>query len=176
MRVLLSFYRYNLLSVMEYRASFITLVVFMILNDAVFLSIWYFLFDRFHTVRGMTFGEFIPLLSIFVLIFAFMHIFSRGVHFISDMIRDGQLDHHLLLPGNIVFRILASSLDTSAIGDLIYGLLLLFLIPNISTIVVVKIILFALIGVVGFTGFMLAIHSLSFYFGHIGKTAQAAFE
>ena len=69
LKTLLSFYKYNLLSAMEYRISFLVLVVFMIINDCFLLMIWYFFFERFHTIRGMTFEQFIPLLSIAVLIF-----------------------------------------------------------------------------------------------------------
>lgn len=156
--------------------SFLVLVVFMVINDSFFLAIWYFLFQKFPIIRGVNFEQFIPLLSMFVLIFAIMHIFFRGCHFISRMISEGQLDNHLLLPGNLLLRILASSLDTSAIGDLLYALLLLFLIPNITILFVIKLFVFAFIGTITFTGFMIIIHSLSFSFGNLGEFSRAAFE
>lgn len=176
MKILLSFYKYNLLSAMEYRTSFLVLVVFMILNDCFFLSIWYFFFQKFPTIRGVSFEQFIPVLAMFVLIFAIMHIFFNGYRKISVMVSEGQLDNHLLLPGNLLLRILSSSLDTSAIGDLIYGFLLLFLVPNVTVLFVVKMFLFAFLGTLVFVGFMVAVHSLSFRFGNIGEFARAMFE
>lgn len=175
-KTILSFYKYNLLSAMEYRVSFMVLVLFMVLNDSFFLAIWYFLFQKFPIIRGVNFEQFISLLSVFVLIFAIMHIFFRGCHFISRMISDGQLDNHLLLPGNLLLRILASSLDTSAIGDLVYALLLLFLIPNVTVLFIMKLVLLSFIGAITFVGFMTMIHSLSFYLGNIGEFARTAFE
>lgn len=176
MKTLLSFYKYNLLSAMEYRTSFLVLVVFMILNDTFFLSIWYFFFQKFPTIRGVSFEQFIPLLAMFVLIFAIMHIFFNGYRRISAMVSEGQLDNHLLLPGNLLLRILSSSLDTSAIGDLIYAFLLLFLVPNVTVFFVAKMFLFAFFGTLVFVGFMVAVHSLSFHLGNIGEFARAMFE
>lgn len=176
MKTILSFYKYNLLSAMEYRVSFLILVVFMVLNDCFFLAIWYFFFQKFPIIRGVNFEQFLPLICIFVLIFAFMHIFFNGYRKISTMISEGQLDNHLLLPGNLLLRILSSSLDTSAIGDLIYAFLLLFLLPHITVIFIFKMIIFAFLGTLVFVGFMIAIHSLSFRLGNIGEFARAMFE
>lgn len=176
MKTLLSFYKYNLLSAMEYRVSFIVLVVFMILNDCFFFSIWYFFFQKFPTIRGVTFEQFLPLICVFVLIFAIMHIFFNGYRRISTMVSEGQLDNELLLPGNVLLRILSSSLDTSAIGDMMYAFLLLFLLPHVTMIFIFKMVLFAFLGAVVFLGFMIAIHSLSFRLGNIGELARAMFE
>lgn len=176
LKTLLSFYKYNLLSAMEYRVSFIVMVVFMILNDCFFLSIWYFFFQKFPVIRGVRFEELLPLICIFVLIFAFMHILFNGYRKISSMISEGQLDNGLLLPGNLLLRTITSSLDTSAIGDLIYAFLLLFLLPHVTIVFVLKMILFAFLGTLVFTGFMITIHSLSFRFGNIGEFARAMFE
>lgn len=176
MRTILSFYKYNLLSAMEYRVSFIILVVFMVLNDAFFLSIWYFFFQKFPVIRGVTFEELLPLIAIFVLIFAIMHIFFNGYRKISSLISEWQLDNELLLPGNILFRILSSSLDTSAIGDLVYAFLLLFLLPHVTFFFVIKLVLLAFLGTLVFVGFMAAIHSLSFRMGNVNEFAKALFE
>ena len=161
---------------MEYRVSFIMLVTFMVINDLFFLAIWYFFFQKFPTIRGVTFEQFLPMLCVFVLIFAFMHIFFNGYRKISTMISEGQLDNQLLLPGNILLRILSSSLDTSAIGDLIYAFLLILLVPNVTIFFIIKLILFTFLWMLVFLGFMIAIHSLSFKFWNIGEFARAMFE
>ncbi len=176
MRTLLSFHKYNLLSAMEYRISFLLLVTFMIINDFFFLAIWYFFFQRFPVIRGVSFEQFLPLICTFVLIFAIMHIFLNGYRKISTMITEGQLDNELLLPGNLLLRILSSSVDTSAIGDLIYAFLLLFLLPHVTLLFVLKMILFAFLWTLVFVGFMITIHSLSFRLWNIWEFARAMFE
>lgn len=148
----------------------------MVLNDCFFFAIWYFFFQKFPVIRGVNFEQFLPLICIFVLIFAFMHIFFNGYRKISTMISEGQLDNQLLLPGNLLLRILSSSLDTSAIGDLIYAFLLLFLVPYVTFFFVLKMVLFAFLWMLVFLGFMIMIHSLSFRLWNIGQFANAMFE
>jgi len=52
---------------------------------------------------------------------------------------NGSLDAHLLLPKNILLRILSSGFSITAIGDLIYGIGLLFLIKNLTLMFIVKV-------------------------------------
>lgn len=167
MKTILNFHKYNLLSAMEYRMSFLMLVTFMVINDFFFLAIWYFFFQKFPVIRGVNFEQFLPLICVFVLIFAFMHIFFNGYRKISTMVNEGQLDNELLLPGNMLLRIVSSSLDTSAIGDLIYAFLLLILLPHVTLLFVLQMIIFAFLGTLVFLGFMITIHSLSFRLGNI---------
>lgn len=68
-----------------------------------------------------------------------MHIFLYGSRKIGEMIMNGSLDAHLLLPKNILLRIVSSGFSITAIGDLIYGIGLLFLVKNLTLIFVVKV-------------------------------------
>ena len=69
-----------------------------------------------------------------------MHIFLYGSRKIGEMIMNGSLDAHLLLPKNILLRILSSGFSITAIGDLIYGIGLLFLVKDLTPIFIVKVI------------------------------------
>lgn len=143
MSILLTFWKYNILSAMEYRISFLMQIIFMVINDLFFLFIWYMFFQKFPVIRGMNFQDFIPLLSIFVCIFAFMHVFFNGWGKVAFNIANGGLDNYLLLPGNPLLRILTSSMDVSAIGDFFYGIGILFLLPHFSFILVLKVLFFS---------------------------------
>lgn len=68
-----------------------------------------------------------------------MHIFLYGSRKIGEMIMNGSLDAHLLLPKNILLRILSSGFSITAIGDLIYGIGLLFLVKDLTAIFIVKV-------------------------------------
>lgn len=73
-----------------------------------------------------------------------MHIFLYGSRKIGEMVMNGSLDAHLLLPKNILLRILTSGFSVTAIGDLIYGIGLLFLIKNLTLIFIIKVVFVSL--------------------------------
>src|SRR6185436_17835451 len=52
LKFLLAVWKANLLSVMEYRISFITQVIGMMLNDFMYFAIWIIFFQQFKDVRG----------------------------------------------------------------------------------------------------------------------------
>ncbi|MDX1379124.1 MAG: hypothetical protein R3307_09760, partial [Anaerolineales bacterium] len=54
---ILAVWRANLQSVMEYRISFLTQVIGMMLNNFIYFAIWIIFFDRFEEVRGWGIGD-----------------------------------------------------------------------------------------------------------------------
>ena len=57
LKFLLAVWQANLLSVMEYRISFITQVLGMMLNDFMYFAIWIIFFQQFKDVRGWGIGD-----------------------------------------------------------------------------------------------------------------------
>jgi ABC-2 type transport system permease protein len=51
-KFLLAIWKTNLLSIMEFRVSFLTQVIGMILNDFIYFAIWIIFFKTFNEVRG----------------------------------------------------------------------------------------------------------------------------
>lgn len=78
---------------------------------------------------------------------------------------NGSLDAHLLLPKNILIRILVSGFSVTAIGDLLYAIGLLFLVKNLTLIFIGKLIFVSICGGIIFTGFMVIFESLAFRIG-----------
>lgn len=109
------------------------------------------------------------------MIFAIMHIFLGGYDRIPSLVANGGLDNHLLLPGDPMPRILASKLDVSAIGDLLYAIALLFLLDDPFRFVL-PLIGYATIGALIFTGFMTMTGSFSFAIGNSERLNQACFD
>jgi len=52
LKFLFAIWKANLLSVMEYRVSFLTQVLGMMANNFMYFAIWVIFFDRFKEVRG----------------------------------------------------------------------------------------------------------------------------
>ena len=162
-KLILYFWKLNLFSAMEYRVSFMIQVFSMIINDVFFFLIWVFLFKIFWTIWWLKIWEFMILLSIMIMVFWISHTFFNWYYRISEMIEEWKLDSYMLLPKNLLLRILTSSMNISAIWDIIYALLLMLLIPNISILLILKIIIYATIWSFTFIWFMLIFCSLSFF-------------
>lgn len=161
--LILHFWKLNLLSAMEYKLSFFTQVFMMVVNDALFFLVWVFFFKIFWTIWGLDIWKFAILLSIMVMVFWIVHTFFNGYYRIGQMIEEWKLDSHLLLPKNILVRLITSSMMVSAIWDIAYAFLIMFLIPNLTFLIVLKIVTFAIIWSFTLIWFMLIFTSLSFF-------------
>ena len=165
MKIFFSIWKYSFLSVIAYRTSFLMQSGFMILNDIFFLYIWYLFFQRFHTIGGLTFEQYIPLFAFFGILYALAHIFAEWYEHINRKIRDGALDSELLLPGALLPRLLLSSVSASAIGDLIFSIAVLFILtPNIVTpFFLFKFLVMGIFGAITFLSATIVYHSLAFF-------------
>jgi len=166
----------NILSAMAYRISFLVQVFSMVINDAIMIVLFYFFFSKFGTIGGMDFQWYLKLLLVFLWAYCVMHIFLYGSRKIGEMIMNGSLDAHLLLPKNILLRILVSGLSITAIGDMIYGIGLILLIKNLTLIFVLKFIFVSVCGWIIFTWFMVAFESLAFRIGSSKELSRGIFE
>lgn len=88
----------------------------------------------------------------------------------------GQLDVHLLLPKNVLLRVMMSKIDISVFGDLVYGIGLFFLVKNISFILILKILFGGFRGGITLTAFFLCLESLGFWIGSSKEISRAGFD
>ncbi len=69
----------NLASAMEYRASFISQIVGMFVNNGIYFVFWLIFFDRFGTVRGYGMSEIFLLFGLVAFSFGLGHMFAGNV-------------------------------------------------------------------------------------------------
>ena len=82
---------------------------------------------------------------------------------LSELIIKGKLDSFLVQPKNVLVSVLTSSTDISAIGDFLYGVVIVCICrPGVGGFFLF--LLFAVTGAVIFTSFALLLGSLSFWF------------
>jgi ABC-2 type transport system permease protein len=175
-KIIIQIRKLNILSALAYRTSFLIQVVSMILNDAVMFTLFYFFFSRFGTIGGMDFQGYIRLLLVVLWWYCVTHIFLYGSRKIGEMVMNGSLDAHLLLPKNILIRILTSGFSISAIGDLIYGIWLLFFIKDLTPIFIVKLLFVSLCAGIVFAWFMTIFESLAFWIGSSKELSRGVFD
>lgn len=144
------------------KVTFITNVLFMILNNASFIVQWIILFSLRDYIGGYTLKEVILLWGLAAGVFGVAHLFFDKAFEISDLIINGKLDTFMVQPKNVFLSVICSETKISAIGDLLYGYICLF----IYGFTLKNFILFTLFSITGgiiLTAFVSILGSLSFW-------------
>ena len=124
-RVMLLTMKYSIMREMLNKATFLSNVFFMILNDATFLIQWLLLFRIKGDIGGSTMSDVLLIWSIATASYGVSRFFFYGAFGLSELITDGKIDSFLVQPKNVLLSIITSKTSPSALGDLIYGFLML---------------------------------------------------
>ena len=124
MRVCLLSVKYNIMREMVNKVTFLTNICFMLLNNATFLVQWFILLRLREDVGGYTMREIMLLWGLTATSFGLSHILFARVFSLSELIIKGKLDSFLVQPKNVLVSVLTSSTDISAIGDFLYGVVI----------------------------------------------------
>ena len=162
LKLMILSFKYNIQKEMTNRVSFIMQIVFMMLNNASFILQWIILFGIKKDIGGYGLNDVMVLWAISSAGYGISHMFFYNAHKISDLILNGKLDAFLVQPKNILFNAVISSTKTSAIGDLIYGYIVMIIVkPDIVSILLFTV--FAITSGIIFTAFSVIMGSLSFW-------------
>ena len=168
-------FRTNLLSAVQYRISFLGQVVFMMLNNTIFLLFWWLFFKRFDSVGSWQLEDMMTLFALAAIAFGLAATLAGNGVRLSSFIVTGGLDAFLTLPRSPLLHILFSRSAASAIGDVIFGLIVLFCFTKVSWTSLLLALIAGALGAVVFTSFAVIAHSLCFYLGSadgIGRMLQ----
>jgi ABC-2 type transport system permease protein len=175
-RLLKEYFLLNLSAAMEYRAAFITQVLGMTLNNALFVFFWWVIFNNTGSIGNYSFRDVMGLWAIVAVAFGFSFIVFGNAVGITELIMKGGLDVYLLQPKNVLFNVICSKTVVSAWGDLLYGYILFFILYGPSPGKFLMFTLFAVAGGLLFTSVMILVHSLTFYMGNASGIAGSVFE
>ena len=100
----------------------------MILNDALFIVQWVIIFSFVDDIAGFGFNECMLLWALSAGGFGVARVFFGGAWRIKDIVYEGRLDVYLTHPKNVLVNVCCSSTEVSAIGDLLYAFIVLFII------------------------------------------------
>lgn len=176
--LLYAYFRLNLSAVMEYRTSFLLQTFGMILNNASFAFFWWVLFDQVGSIAGYGFFDIMTLWAISSSAFGIAFILFGNLKNLTEIIVKGELDIYLLQPKDVVLNVLASKTVVAAWGDLIYGITLYIIIciTRGSFASIGLYFIFCITGAAIFTGTLLTVNTLSFYFGNASGVRGLVFE
>ena len=170
-RVTLKTIKYGLMREMLNKTSFIMNVLFMILNNASFIIQWIILYSLKEDVGGYSFNQVLLLWAIAASTYGFSHFIFKKAYTLSDTITNGKLDSFLVQPKNVLISAITTDIEVSALGDILYGFIVLF----ISGITITKFLLFTLFTITGaiiITDVAIILGSLSFWFGRSDMIAD----
>ncbi len=165
--------KYALQREMLNKVTFISNIIFMILNNASFIIQWIILYSLKDNVGGYTFKQVILLWGLAASTFGFSHFFFKEAYNLSDTINKGKLDVFILQPKNTLISCITSSVDISALGDILYGFIML-LIYGITPTSFLLFTLFSITGSAILTAVAVIFSSLSFWFGRVDLIANTA--
>jgi len=162
-RVTLLTTKYALMKEMLNKTTFLMNIVFMILNNACFIVQWIILYSIRDGIGGYHFHQVLLLWGIAASTFGFSRCFFCKAFSLSEVIQNGKLDSFLIQPKNVLLSVTTSEISPSAIGDLIYGYIMLY----ISGFSVLKFLLFTLFTISGgliLVSVTVILSSFSFWF------------
>lgn len=117
--------KYAVMKEMLNKVAFISDIVFMLLNNASFIVQWLILFSLKESIGGYTFKEVLLLWGIAASTYGFAHFFFKRAFELNELITTGKLDSYLVQPKNVLLSCITSDVSPSAIGDLLYGPIIL---------------------------------------------------
>ena len=151
-------------SASEYKISFITNTIFMIINNSVFLVSWYVIFQNAGSDDAVNFKKVLSLWALSTISYGINYFFFGGVSNINRFLIDGELDMYLTKPKNPLIAVLTSKCRFSACGDLIFGIIIAVYVSN-SLVDFVQILVFGIYGTVFLLSIEIILRSLSVWLG-----------
>lgn len=168
--------RSSLLSAMEYRVSFLIQVVGMIVNDIALIGVWVIFFQRFPSIGGWGFQDTVLLFALSTVSFSLVMIFGAGIVQLAKTIVRGELDYYLSFPKNVLWHVSTSKTDVSAVGDLIFGIIIFFFSGAISLEKAGLFLCMAVLSGIIFFNCIVISQSLAFFVGNFEDAADHFFD
>ncbi len=165
----------NLLTEMEYRFSFFSKAIGMMLNDVGLILVWVIFFNHFKSLNGWQLSDTIMLFGISMVNLAIVQLIAGGTEELTRTINRGELDYYMTLPKSILWQATTSKLMVSAIGDIAFGIFifLFFGHPNLERILVFSLVALISAGII--YNFLVCIQSIGFFVGNFEEGADRFF-
>ncbi len=174
-RFLLALWQANLLAAMEYRVAFLSQVLGMMVNNAIYFVFWMLFFDRFQEIRGWELNDMLLLFAVVSTGFGAATVLFGNILSLTEIIAGGRLDYYLSLPRPVLLHTLASGSIASGVGDFVYGILCFFVAGQLSWDAGLRFLFGVLVAMSLFCAVMVIVHSVAFWVGQADVLAMQAF-
>jgi ABC-2 type transport system permease protein len=157
--------RNNLASAIEYRTSFVTQLVGMLINDSLWVLFWALYFERFPVLKGWQREDLFLMWGVITFAFGIAFGLFAQVLRLAELIAAGQLDYYLALPKNVLLQIMCGQVRPANLGDLLFGPLLLLLFVPLSAEQWLWYFVASSLAAFVYLGFFILAGSLAFFLG-----------
>ncbi|MDE7250434.1 MAG: ABC-2 family transporter protein, partial [Lachnospiraceae bacterium] len=114
-------------SVMQYKLSFLLMIIARFLIAFCELIAIKFLFSGFAQIKGYTYGDILLCFSVIQMSFTFAELFGNGFKAFSGMVRGGDFDRMMVRPRGLLFQVIGSRFEVGRTGPLLTALITLVL-------------------------------------------------
>lgn len=160
-----AYFRANLNMALEYRASLISQVMGMFLNNTLWVIFWWLYFTKFPVLRDWTLEDVMILWSAVTFGIGLVFGFTANCLRIPQLVVQGQLDYYLALPKDVLLHLLVSQVSLVSFGDMIFGPMLLVLMVKLTWAKVAIFFATSILAGLVLLGFFVLVGSLVFYLG-----------
>ena len=165
LKVTLLSIKYALVRELLNKTTFFSNIIFMILNNSSMIIQWIVLFAIKDNMGGYTFKQVLLLWGISSGIYGVSRFFFKKSFNLSETINSGKLDAYIVQPKNILLSAITSDIEVSAIGDMLFSIIVYFIYGfNIRTFILY--IFFCITGGIMLTAISVILNSLSFWFNN----------
>ena len=156
----------NLRASIALRGAFWMRAGFMVLNNFIWIFMWFVFFDKFEEVRGWRIADMVAMYAVVAGAFGLAQIFGFGVNELSRKIVQGDLDSFLTQPKNALLHVAGSRSEASGWGDLMSAVVLFALSGYITPGSIPICVAMALCGATLFVATAAIFHSSAFWMGN----------
>ena len=156
----------NFLNARELKSAFIISIIGMFINNFSFTFLWLYFGKSVGVLNGWSPTDIFGLYAISGISYGFVCAFLYGLFNIPSYISSGNFDKFLITPKNTLVKVVTSSISTSAIGDLLFGVMcfgLFIVFSRLSLFQIFVMLFFTFLSIIIFFSFSLVCMSISFY-------------
>ena len=156
----------NIKNEKELKSAFLIQIFGMAINNISFVILWYYFGKTIGEINGWTAMDIFGLYAYSTISYGVINSIFAGLYDIPKFIATANLDKYLLTPKNILLKICASRFRTSAVGDLLFGVVCYIVFAfNIHMGVIDHLLslYFVILTCIVYFGFSLVCMSISFY-------------
>lgn len=173
----------NFQSETELRIPFIIAVIGMMLNDLAFIVIWYYFGVVAEGLNGWTAMDMFGVIGFATFGFGLAFTTFGGVRYLPDVVQTANLDKYFMNPKNILLRVSTMHFDSSAMGDTVFGAIVLGIwmyytnfVDGKFVITILSILALSISAAIYMYSFSLISNSIAFYFLDSRSLAQGLWE
>jgi ABC-2 type transport system permease protein len=171
MRFFVALFSTNLRASFALRAAFWMQAGFMALNNILFFTIWWVLFDRFEEIRGWRVEDMAALYGIAAAGYGVAAVLAGGLRDLARKIDDGDLDAILTQPKSVLVLAVGSRTRPDGWGDIASGIGLLALSGTMGFTTWPLGVLAIALAAVMFVASGVVLHSTAFFLRRMGTLA-----